>query len=59
MEGEDKKFEEEGISFGLKPAEIQEVRLRYQEALADFRLSENSTRTIEEYKEQLRAAFAC
>lgn len=59
MEGEDKKFEEEGISFGLKPAEIQEVRLRYQEALADFRLSEDSTRTIEEYKEQLRAAFAC
>lgn len=59
MERKDKEFEEEGVSFGLKPSEIQAVRLRYQEALADFRLSENSTRAIEEYKEQLRAAFAC
>lgn len=59
MEGEDKKFEEEGISFGLGPSEIQAVRLRYQEALSDFRLSEDSGGILERYKEQLRAAFAC
>ena len=59
MEGDDKSFQEEGVSFGLKPSEIQAVRLRYQEALADFRLSEKEEHAINNYKEQLREAFAC
>lgn len=59
MEGEEQQFEAEGISFGLATAEIQAVRLRYQEAMADFRLSEAAENTMDEYKEQMRAAFAC
>ncbi len=59
MEGEEKKAEEEGISFGMTPTQIQAVRLRYQEAMSDFYLSENTERTLEGYKEQIRAAFAC
>lgn len=59
MEGEEQQFEAEGISFGLATAEIQAVRLRYQEAMADFRLSEPAENTMDEYKEQMRAAFAC
>ncbi len=58
MERDERKFEEEGIAYGMKPSEIQAVRLRWQEAMADFRLSENSEYTIKEYKEQMRASFA-
>lgn len=59
MEGEEQQFEAEGISFGLDTAEIQAIRLRYQEAMADFRMSETAENTMDEYKEQMRAAFAC
>lgn len=59
MEGEERQFEAEGISFGMTAEEIQAARLRYQEAMADFRLPEEAEHTMDEYKEQMRAAFAC
>lgn len=58
MQEKEKQFEEEAVSFGLAPAEIQSVRLRYQEALAGFRLPAESEHMLEEYKEQMRTAFA-
>lgn len=58
MEEKEQQFEKEAIAFGLAPEEIQSVRLRYQEALAGFRLPAESEHTIEEYKEQMRIAFA-
>lgn len=59
MEEKEQQFEADAISFGMTSEEIQRVRLRYQEVLAGFRLSGETPSTIEEYKEQMRAAFAC
>lgn len=58
MEDKEQQFEAEAISFGLTPAEIQSVRLRYQEALAGFRLSAEKEDTLTDYKAQMRVAFA-
>lgn len=58
MEDKEQQFEAEAVSFGMTSAEIQAVRLRYQEARAGFVLSEESEQTIETYKEQMRRAFA-
>jgi tetratricopeptide (TPR) repeat protein len=58
MEEEDALFESEGIHFGLTAEELRSVRLRYQEAAADFHLSEDAGNKMDTYKEQMRHAFA-
>lgn len=58
MEEKDKTFEEESLSFGLKPSEIEQIRLKYQEVLAGFYVPEETGSMMDDYKEQLRRAFA-
>ena len=58
MEEKDKTFEEESLSFGLKPSEIEQIRLKYQEVLASFYVPEETESMMDDYKEQLRRAFA-
>ena len=58
MEEKDKTFEEESLSFGLKPSEIEQIRLKYQEVLAVFYVPEETESMMDDYKEQLRRAFA-
>ena len=58
MEEKDKTFEEESLSFGLKPSEIEQIRLKYQEVLAGFYVPEETESMMDDYKEQLRRAFA-
>ena len=57
-EEKDKTFEEESLSFGLKPSEIEQIRLKYQEVLAGFYVPEETESMMDDYKEQLRRAFA-
>lgn len=58
MENKVERFEKDAISFGMTSEEIQQVRQRYQKICSGFVLSEESDRTIENYKEQMRHAFA-
>jgi tetratricopeptide (TPR) repeat protein len=58
MEEEEALFEKEAVTFGLASEEIHATRMRYQEAAADFRLSEDTESRIDEYKEQMRTAYA-
>lgn len=52
------EFESETVHFGITAEEAEAIRLRYQEALADFRVSEERNDDIAKYKEQMRQAFA-
>lgn len=56
MEDKTVEFEVEALKFGMSEQEAEATRLRFQEVLADFRLSENST--PDTYKKQMRDAFA-
>lgn len=52
------EFESEALRFGVTAEEAEAIRLRYQEALADFRVPEDEKDDISRYKEQMRQAFA-
>lgn len=58
MQGKEQEFEEEAVSYGLGAEETQAIRIRYKQALADFRPSGNTKNKIADYKEQMRRAFA-
>ena len=55
MQGKEQEFEAEAVSYGFRAEEVQTIRIRYKQVLADFRPRGNTT---EEYKEQMRRAFA-
>lgn len=57
IEDKTAEFEAEALAFGMTESEAEATRLRFQEALADFRLSMEGDNP-EQYKEQMREAFA-
>lgn len=56
MEDKTVEFEAEALAFGMSEQEAEVTRLRFQEVLAGFHLSE--TNTPDTYKKQMRDAFA-
>ncbi len=38
------------MSFGLKPSEIEQIRLKYQEVLAGFYVPEETESMMDDYK---------
>lgn len=59
MEGKNDLFEAEAVSYGMDTEEILATKAKYNEALAQCRIPEESEEDVERYKEQLRTAFAC
>lgn len=59
MEGKREVFEAEAVSYGLKPEEILAEKAKYNEALAQCRIPEESEDDLERYKKQLETAFLC
>lgn len=58
MQDKGQEFEAEALHFGIQEAEADAIRLRYQEVISDFHVSADREDEIEEYKEQMREAFA-
>lgn len=59
MEGKKELFEAEAISYGLETEEILASKARYNEALSQCRIPEESEDDLARYKKQLEAAFLC
>ena len=57
MLGKEAEFEAEALSFDVSQKEREEIRRRYQEALADFRMPEERKDDITKYKACMRQAF--
>lgn len=59
MEGKKELFETEAVSFGLEPEEILASKAKYNEALSQCRIPNESEQDLERYKQQLETAFLC
>lgn len=59
MQGREKDFEAEAVSFGMAPEEVRVARSEYTRAVSQCAVPEPSEDDIERYKEQLKKAFAC
>lgn len=59
LQDREQLFETEAVSFGMTQEEIDSVRRRYKEAVAQCHIPEEREGDLERYKKQLSEAFAC
>ncbi len=59
MQGKNRLFETEAVSFGMSLDEMLETKRAYQKTLSGCQLPEEKEDDIERYKEQLKTAFSC